>query len=153
MKNKKISIHKNLMYLRNVNHLSLEEVANAIGVSRQAVSKWESGDTIPDIINCDALSELYDVSLDDLLHYDSDQTAYGIPPKGKHMFGTTTVGERGQVVIPKAAREMLDLNVGDMLVVLGDENAETRGIALVPGEAFMETAKAILDTIYPKTKE
>lgn len=153
MKNKKISIHKNLMYLRSVNHLSLEEVASAIGVSRQAVSKWESGETMPDIINCDALSQLYEVSLDNLLHFDHDQNSFGIPPKGKHMFGTTILGERGQVVIPKAAREMFDLKVGDVLVVLGDENAETRGIALVPGEAFMETAKAILENIYPKAKE
>lgn len=43
MNNKKLNISKNLVYLRKMNHFSIEEVANKIGVSRQAVSKWEAG--------------------------------------------------------------------------------------------------------------
>ena len=42
-------------------------------------------------------------------------------PKGKHIFGTVKVGERGQIVIPKEAREIFDINPGDTLLVLGDE--------------------------------
>ena len=42
-------------------------------------------------------------------------------PKGKHIFGTVKVGERGQIVIPKEARELFDINPGDTLLVLGDE--------------------------------
>ena len=47
-------------------------------------------------------------------------------PKGKHIFGTVKVGERGQIVIPKEAREIFDINPGDTLLVLGDEE---QGIA------------------------
>ena len=49
-------------------------------------------------------------------------------PKGKHIFGTVKVGERGQIVIPKEAREIFDINPGDTLLVLGDEE---QGIAVV----------------------
>ena len=46
MNNKKLNISKNLVYLRKMNHFSIEEVANKIGVSRQAVSKWEAGGSL-----------------------------------------------------------------------------------------------------------
>ena len=48
MKDKKINLGKNLIYLRRKNRLSIEQVAGEIGVSRQAVSKWETGETLPD---------------------------------------------------------------------------------------------------------
>lgn len=70
MNDKKWMIHQNLAFLRKSRQLSLEEVAERVGVSRQAVGKWESGETVPDIVNCDALAKLYNVSVDDLLHYD-----------------------------------------------------------------------------------
>ena len=46
------------------------------------------------------------------------------------------MGERGQIVIPKRARELFNLNRGDTLVVLGDTNPGTAGIALVPAQFF-----------------
>ena len=85
----------NLAGLRKCHQYSQEEVAEKIGVTRQAVAKWESGETMPDILNCDALAALYGVSLDDLVHHEGEKAGYPIPPKGKHMFGTVTVGERG----------------------------------------------------------
>jgi AbrB family looped-hinge helix DNA binding protein len=48
--------------------------------------------------------------------------------KGKHMFGTVKVGERGQIVIPKEARDLFDIRPGDNLLLLGDEE---KGIAIV----------------------
>ena len=47
-------------------------------------------------------------------------------PRGRHVFGTVKVGERGQIVIPKEAREMFGIEPGDMLVLLADKK---RGIA------------------------
>ena len=41
-------------------------------------------------------------------------------PKGKYVFGTVKVGEKGQIVIPKEARELFSINAGDTLLVLGD---------------------------------
>ena len=65
-------------------------------------------------------------------------------------FGTTVIGTRGQVVIPKSARDMLEMQVGDMLIVLGDTNPDTKGIALVPADAFLKVAKDTLENFYPK---
>lgn len=61
----------------------------------------------------------------------------------KHLFGSVKVGERGQVVIPKEAREIFDIKPGDILLVLGDVD---RGIALVKAEALREFARKILDS-------
>ena len=61
--------------------------------------------------------------------------------KGKHIFGTVKVGERGQIVIPKEAREIFDINPGDSLLVLGDEE---QGIAIVKADVMKEVAIKIL---------
>ena len=125
---------RNLSSLRQASGLSQEKVAEAVGVTRQAVAKWELGETTPDVLHCDALAELYGVSLDDLLHYEQRPGNPPPPPRGKHVFGAVQLGERGQIVIPKRARELFGLNRGDTLVVLGDTNPGTAGIALVPAQ-------------------
>jgi AbrB family looped-hinge helix DNA binding protein len=55
-------------------------------------------------------------------------------PKGKHIFGTVKVGEKGQIVIPKEARQVFGIKPGDSLLVLGDE---AQGIAIVKSNIFM----------------
>ena len=50
------------------------------------------------------------------------------PPQGKYAW-TATVGEKGQIVIPKQAREVFGIEPGDVLLLLGDEK---RGIAIPP---------------------
>jgi len=60
------------------------------------------------------------------------------PSHGGRFLGTTTLGERGQIVIPKEARDLFGLAPGDKLLVLGDENRG--GLALVKAdmiEAFI----------------
>ena len=52
-------------------------------------------------------------------------------PKGKHIFGTAKVGEKGQIVIPKEARDMFGLQPGDTLVLLADKK---KGLALQTAE-------------------
>lgn len=124
MKMQKSNIARNLAALRQLNKFSQEDVAERIGVSRQAVAKWESGQSVPDILNCDTLAKLYDIELNDLIRYDEEQTGISIPPRGKHIFGTVRVGERGQIVLPKKARDVFKIKPGDTLVVLGDESLE-----------------------------
>jgi len=51
---------------------------------------------------------------------------------GKYIFGVVKVGERGQIVIPKEARELYDIKAGDSLMVLGDD----KGIAMLKTEVF-----------------
>lgn len=130
------NLAKNLAILRRASGLSQEKAAEAVGVTRQALAKWEAGETTPDIYHSDKLAELYGVSLDDLLHFEQKPGSVPPPPRGKHVFGVVQMGERGQIVIPKRARELFGLNRGDTLVVLGDTNPGTAGIALVPAQFF-----------------
>ncbi len=134
-------ISVNLQHLRRLNGYSQEEVAEKIGVSRQAVAKWENGETAPDLTNSMALAELYGVTLDDLVKFDPKQEGFPVPPKGKHVFGTVTVGDRGQIVIPKKARDLFHILPGDSLMVLGDEE---QGIALAKTEDFMKLAEELM---------
>ena len=128
------NLARNLSSLRRAAGLSQEKAAEAAGVTRQALAKWESGETTPDVLHCDKLAELYGVSLDDLLHYVQKPGSVPPPPRGKHVFGVVQMGERGQIVVPKRARELFNLGKGDTLVVLGDTNPGTAGIALVPAQ-------------------
>ncbi|MBQ7727115.1 MAG: AbrB/MazE/SpoVT family DNA-binding domain-containing protein [Clostridia bacterium] len=61
------------------------------------------------------------------------------PPQGKYAW-TATVGEKGQIVIPKQARELFGIKPGDTLLLLGDEQL---GIAIPPKEAFMRYSEFI----------
>lgn len=63
-------------------------------------------------------------------------------PKGKYAW-TVTVGEKGQIVIPKQARDVFDINPGDTLIILGDEK---RGLAIPPKTAFAQFASAVFET-------
>jgi len=62
-------------------------------------------------------------------------------PDREHIFRTVKVGERGQIVIPKEARDVFDIKAGDTLLLLGDE---AQGIAIVKNELFRQFAQDIL---------
>lgn len=114
-------IGMNLKALRKAKGYSQEEVAERINVSRQSVAKWENDESVPDVIKCSELANLYEVSLDELVH--NEFSLVQEQPKsddGKYVFGIVKVGERGQIVIPKHAREVFDINPGDKLLVVGD---------------------------------
>ena len=61
----------NLIFLRNIKGLTQEQVAEVIGISRQSYSKWEQGETYPDIDKCDKLAKYYGVTIDSLVHQDN----------------------------------------------------------------------------------
>ena len=67
-----IEIANRLVELRKKNGLSQEELADKLGLSRQAVSKWERAESSPDTDNLICLAKLYNVSLDDLLQTNQD---------------------------------------------------------------------------------
>lgn len=64
----------NLISLRKLNGLSQEELAEQLNVSRQTLSKYETGESLPDIERCKQLAEIFGVSLDDLVNYDTAAT-------------------------------------------------------------------------------
>ncbi|MBQ2764001.1 MAG: helix-turn-helix domain-containing protein [Firmicutes bacterium] len=128
-------LSENLLNLRKLHGFSQEYVAEKIGVSRQAVAKWENGTTTPDIMNCAALAKLYNVTLDELITFDDHEIeGLTVPPKGKYMFGTVKVGEKGQIVIPVKARRIFHLDPGTELLMLGDIE---QGLALVRVDHFL----------------
>ena len=132
---------ENLVQLRKLKQMTQEDVAEKIGVTRQAVAKWEAGETIPDLDKCRLLAELFEVSLDELANYDPEENmGMSLPPKGKHLFGMVTVGDKGQIVIPAKARKVFNISAGDQLVVLGDEQ---QGLAIIKSESFLALADAI----------
>ena len=63
-------------------------------------------------------------------------------PKGKYAW-TVTVGEKGQIVIPKQARDIFDIKPGDSLVILGDEK---KGLAIPPKSMFAQFAGDVFET-------
>lgn len=60
-------------------------------------------------------------------------------PEGKFL-ATVKVGEKGQIVIPKGARDLFNIQPGDTLLLLADKQ---QGIALVSNEAYTQFANAI----------
>lgn len=122
-------ISKNLKYMRKKFGLSQEELAEKIEVTRQSVAKWENGETLPDIMKCRELSILFDTTIDNFINYPfEDETLVESENDGKYVFGIVKVGEKGQIVIPKHARTVFEVEPGDRLLVLGD--TKKGGIAL-----------------------
>ena len=98
-------------------------------------------------------SKLFDVSLNDLVRHDPEVEGLPIPPRNKHIFGVVTLGERGQVVLPKKARETFNLQPGDSLVVLGDTTPATRGLALIESATFMQMTGAAVEQVFQQKGE
>lgn len=100
---------ENLVFLRKLHQMTQEYVADKVGVSRQALAKWESGETTPDFEKSRLLAEVFDVSLDDLAsHESSENFGLNLPPKGKHIFGVATVGDKVFFELAKKIRKMTE---------------------------------------------
>ena len=121
-------LSENLVMIRNLKGLTQEQVAEVVEISRQSYAKWEQGETVPDIEKCDRLASFYGIKLDALMHYE-------------FLWGTIKLGNRGQIVIPKEARDKYGLQEGSRLVVLGNEE----GIALIQAEKFESQLKSALE--------
>ena len=76
----------------------------------------------------------------------SGKHLYGMP-KGRHIFGTAKVGEKGQIVIPKEARELFGIRPGDTLLVLGDDQ---NGVILSRPEVLHQAANRIFNNMERK---
>jgi AbrB family looped-hinge helix DNA binding protein len=133
----------NLVLLRNIHGLSQEAIAEKIGISRQAYAKWETGATVPDVEKCALLAEAYGTTVDSLIRTEPVEGIGAIPPspKGKNIWGSVAINDRGQIVIPKGARDLFGLTGGQRLIVLTDEH----GIALIPDEALMASMNKAME--------
>lgn len=124
-----------LKVMRTRKGFTQEEVAEKVGVSRQALAKWEKGETMPDVESCIRMADLYGVPLEVLARGLKDG---GDAPGGKQLFGCVKMNDKGQITLPAAIRESFGLGPGSMILVLADTE---KGIALVnmgdvPGDVF-----------------
>ena len=135
-------LKENLVMLRKLNGYSQEQIAEKIDISRQAYAKWESGATVPDIEKAALLAQVYGVTLDSLMQTENVDGIGLLPPapQGKKIWGSISIGDRGQIVIPKAARDKFALKAGDRLIVASDEV----GIALLPAEYFEDRMREFM---------
>lgn len=123
-----IKISENLRTLRIKERYSLEDVAEIIGVSRQSVAKWESGESFPDIEKCAKLAKLYKVTLDALVNEAISIESEHNGEDGKYCFGLAVVGEDKKITLPDRTMALFDIHPGDGMLILADSE---KGIALV----------------------
>ena len=131
-------LHDNLFHYRKMLRLSQEEMAERVGVSRQAYAKWESGDTVPELRYCTVLANLFDITLDELVSA-RDQVQNG--PPGKHVLGVVVPDENGMIRLPVRALHLVGVGPGERLLLLADEK---QGLALVSYSMYRNFASEIL---------
>ena len=120
-----ITMVNQLKLMRTRMGMTQEEVAEQVGVSRQAVAKWEKGETLPDIESCVHLADLFGVPLDMLVRGLKEE----IQRNGsKQMFGCVKMNDKGQITLPVQLRDAFGLKPGCMILLLADTE---KGIALV----------------------
>ena len=109
---------ENLKMLRKQAGMSQEQLAEKIGVSRQAVTKWETGAGIPDIENIMAISALFDISIDDLL---SNERGSKKVVETEYLYESVT-----EYDIDESKRYDMKLGGAKRLVLVGDEGEKIR---------------------------
>ena len=70
---KKMNLADNLKKIRKDNNLSQEDLADKLGVSRQSVSKWESGQAYPEMDKVLQICKLFNLNINDLLNEDINE--------------------------------------------------------------------------------
>jgi len=124
-----INIGENLRFHRKEKKYTLEELSELVGVSRQTLSKWESGETYPDLISVVKLSNLYKVAVDVLIRGSSCRVLEN--SNRKYFCEMTKVSKDGFIKISQNVRDAFDIRENDALFVLCDSG---QGIALVKYE-------------------
>ncbi len=129
-------------YLRKIRQqakMTQEELAQMMNVSRQSVAKWESGDSVPDVLKCSELAKIFDISIEDVvLMFMNKDEILDYKPKRKFIFGKCVIDDN-KIVIPDEAMEVFGLKNGSELVLLGDLQ---QGLAMVPLESINDFMKA-----------
>lgn len=81
--------------------------------------------------------------------YEEGEERKNMQPEGKYAW-TVKIGEKGQFVIPKEARDIFGIKPGDTIIVLADKN---KGIAIPPKSLFTKLSDTIFDTEEPERKD
>lgn len=111
---------------RKKNGYTQDEIAEKLGVSRQAVAKWERGESVPDIESVVSLAGFFGVTVDVLV-----KSTEAVGNGQQYMFGLAKLNDKGQITLPVECRRVFGIEPGDLILVLGDTD---KGIALVKME-------------------
>ena len=111
---------------RKKNGYTQDDIAEKLGVSRQAVAKWERGESVPDIESVMSLAGIFGVTVDVLL-----KSTEAVGNGQQYMFGLAKLNDKGQITLPVECRRVFGIEPGDLILVLGDTD---KGIALVKME-------------------
>lgn len=128
-----VEIANRLMQYRKKAGLSQEELADKLGVSRQAVSKWECAESSPDTDNLIALSKIYNVSLDELIN--GNETPH-INKEDKKKKGIHISNEDGEVHIEGVNIHLKD-NIGS------EVHVDTDGVEIIDNEGHIKSSNHI----------
>ena len=157
-------IAENIKALRKSRDMTQEDVAEVLGVTAQSVSKWERGDTYPDITLLPSLANFYEVTVDTLIGMDrinDDKAKTGAYLKGQRLLregdntGAADVFTEALKLYPNDESIMLELAI--VLAISGGaeelkraENLCERIMQCRPAETILSTAHAVLCYIYLK---
>ena len=108
-----MEFHNKLYNLRKQKGLSQEELANRLNVSRQTVSKWEVGDSTPDMEKLIAISDMFGISLDELV---MDKVPYQM---GETLSKSETVSQLKENVFTDGNKKMLKKGVKIAAIMFG----------------------------------
>lgn len=109
-----MKLHEKIIVYRKKCGLSQETLAEKIGVSRQAVSKWETGDALPEITKLKSLAECFGVTVDFLLDENTDEYQH---EKNEKPTGFDRLVEKFEKLVPVFGR--YGWIVGSIFVLLG----------------------------------
>lgn len=130
--------------------LRIETLAKKLGITRQTLTKWEKGITIPDVISMKKISDILGVPMEKFLEgieeeelqlkkekplEKSAKTKQQFGPEERQFFGTVTVRKDGRIDIPQRAMSKLGIEPGEKLLVLGDLE---RGLELIYEDILWE---------------
>ena len=125
-------IGNRLRTLRERRGVSSGDIACRIGVDEAELLRWECGEKLPNLRQSIRLAEEYHLPLTALISQEITAVANERLHK-KGLYGIAKVGERGQIVIPQAARRAFGIRPGDQLLVFGDvqEGIELRTVNVI----------------------
>ncbi len=108
-----MEFNNKLYNLRKQKGLSQEELANRLNVSRQTVSKWEVGDSTPDMEKLAAISDLFEISLDELVMDKAPK------PVGENTAKSEIVSELKEKVLTDKNKQKVKLGLKIAAIILG----------------------------------
>ncbi len=118
-----------LRQVRISKKMTQEELAEKLDVSRQTIAKWENGESIPDIMRCSQLAEIFDIDMDNVASmFIQRDINKAMNAKRKFIFGKCRI-KHNRIVIPEDAQRVFGLKDGDELLLVGDIK---QGMALIP---------------------